>query len=565
MKSQKIHGPFTSLSRRKFLRGAGLTVGATYATSLGSFTGFSQGSVFTAALWQEPENLNPYFAIQTVSRIVRKRVLEGLYRVNPAGEFIPVLAKSVPTVANGGVEVSGGGMTVTVDLKADANWSDGTPVTSNDILFTLQVVMDDANPVKSRDGYELITDIDVSDPKKAVIRFSEVYGPYLTLFSDVDAVLPLHILSNSDISKSEFNRAPVGSGPFQFVRWESGAFIELEANPNYREAGKPGVDKLIFSIVPSREVAAAQMKTGQVDAMWNLIETQIPEFQELPDVNLLVTPSPNLEYMGLNLSDPASMSDGFSDPNSSHPVLGDLVVRQAIALAIDKQSIVNKLFGGLTTTAVSPLSPFHWANDPSLKATEFDPEKAKRILDEAGWKVGSGSVREKDGVVMRLRTMTTTGSKLRLQTQQVVQQNLLDVGINMQITNVPAAVLFGKTGPLQSGDYDIAEDTWGPELDPAGFLSILFHSKSLPPNGWDFFRFNNPEQDAAIDAGNSALDREDRKVGYQKAQRLIMASGAYIPLYNRALINAFSSGTKGVVAGGNPWDDFAWDAENWSK
>lgn len=553
------------VNRRKFLKGVGLSVGTAYATSAGLPVFAQGGPSITAALWQEPENLNPYLAIQTVSRIVRKRILEGLYRVNPQGEFVPVLAKSIPTVANGGVVVEGGGMTVTVELLDDVTWSDGTPVTSSDIAFTWQVVMDDANPVKSRDGYELIEDIDTSDPQKAVIRFSEVYGPYLTLFADVDAVLPQHVLGSTDVSRSEFNRAPVGTGPFQFVRWESGAFIELEANPNYREAGKPLADKLIFAIVPSREVAAAQLKTGQADAMWNLIETQIPEFQALSDVNLLVTPSSNLEYLGLNLSDPGSISDGFTDPNSSHPVLGDPAVRQAIAMAINKQEIVDQLFGGLTSTAVSPISPFHWAHDPTVEPPGFDPNGARQLLNDAGWEEGPGSVRVKDGIRMDLRIMTTTGDKLRLSTQQVVQQNLLDVGINVQITNVPSAVLFSGTGPLQSGDYDIAEDTWGPDLDPAGFLSILFSSNSLPPNGWDFFRINNPELDSAIEQGNAALDRADRLPHYQRAQQLIMESGAYIPLYNRALINAFNSSVSGVIEGGNPWDDFAWDAENWSK
>jgi peptide/nickel transport system substrate-binding protein len=557
------------INRRQFLKRVGAAAGATVLLSpLSGMISYGQmQKIVRAALWQEPEGLNPFFFIQIASRVVRKRVLEGLFRIAPDGSPVPVLAAEVPTQENGGI--SEDGKTITIKLRKGLVWSDGTPVTSQDVRFTWEVVMDDANPVSSRAGYELIEDISTPDDTTVVLRFKEVYAPFLTLFSVNDAVLPRHVFGGkTDLSQSSFNRAPeVGTGPFRFVRWESGAFIELEKNPNYRGApDKPRLDKLIYTIVPARETAIQQIKTGQVDAMWNLLETQIPEFQGLPDVRLLITPSANLEYLGLNLSDPNSEdpnNPGFSDPNKPHPILGDPRVREAIELAINKQELVDALFQGLTTVAVSPISPFHWANNPELGPSEYNPEKAKQLLEEAGWTPGPGGVRVKDGVRLDLRIMTTTGDQIRLQTEQIIQRNLLDVGINLQIVNVPSAVLFSKQGPLQTGDYDIAEDTWGPDFDPADFLTILFHSKSLPPNGWNFFRINDPEIDRHIDLGNSAIGQAARRPHYQIAQKLILDTGAYIPLYNRSLIDAFHVRVKNVTPGGNPWDDFSWDAENW--
>ncbi len=564
--------PMTSrrgLNRRQFLKRIGAAAGAAALLGpLGRLTGYGQmQKVVRAALWQEPEGLNPFFHIQTVSRIVRSRMLEGLFRVAPDGTVVPVLAAEVPTVANGGV--SEDGRTVTVKLKRDVVWSDGTPFTAKDVVFTWEVVMDDRNPVASRAGYDLIEDISTPDDFTVVMRFRQPYAPYLTLFSIRHAVLPRHVFNgNTDLSQAAFNRMPeVGTGPFKFVRWESGAFIELEKNPMYRGApDKPRLDKLIYTIVPARETAIQQLKTGQVDAMWNLLETQIAELQGVPDIRLLITPSANLEYLGLNLSDPRSEdpnNPGYTDPNKPHPILGDPRVRRAIELAIDKQAIVDALFGGLTTVAVSPISPFHWAHNPELKPSEYNPEKAKQLLEEAGWTPGPGGVRVKDGVRLDLRIMTTTGDQIRLQTEQIIQRYLLEVGINLQIVNVPSQVLFSKSGPLQTGDYDIAEDTWGPDFDPADFLTILFHSRSIPPNGWNFFRINDPNIDKHIELGNSAIGLEARRPHYQIAQKLILDTGAYIPLYNRSLIDAFHDHVKGVTEGGNPWDDFSWDAENW--
>lgn len=566
--SQKLSLEQSRISRRKFLKGVGAVAGTVaLAGSLRQLIGFTQEQkIVRAVLWQEPENLNPYFAIQTVSRICRKQVLEGFFDVAPDGSFYPVLAEVVPTPQNGGV--SSDGKTITVRLKNGVVWSDGTPVTSQDVVFTWEVVMDDRNPVASRAGYELIEAIETPNANTAVIRLREVYAPYLTLFSIAQTLLPRHVFGGqTDLSKAEFNRAPeVGTGPWRFVRWESGSFIELEKNPRYRGApDKPLLDKLIFTFVPAMETAAAQLKTGQVDAMWNLIETLIPEFEQLPDVFLQVTPSANLEYLGLNLSDPNSEdpnNPGYTDPNTPHPILGDPRVRQAIQLAINKQEIADRLFFGKTTVATSPLSPFHWAGDPTIQPTEYDPERAKQLLEEAGWEPGAGGIRVKDGVRLDLSIATTTGNKIRLQTEQVIQSNLMEVGINLSIQNVPSPVIFGRRGPLQTGQFDIAEDTWGPDIDPADFLSILFHSKSLPPNGWNFFRINSPEIDEHIDLGNSALGQAARRPHYHAVQRLILETGSYIPLYNRSLIDAFRANVQGYEP--NPWDEFAWDSENWS-
>ncbi len=519
-----------------------------------------QGGTLRVAAWQEPDSLNPFLAVQTVSRIIRKQSLEGLFDAGPDGQFYAVLAASVPTVQNGGV--SADGKTVTVKLRPGLRWQDGHAVTSADIRFTWQAVMDTANPVSSRAGYELITGVQTPDDVTAVLRFSRLYAPYLTLFSIGDAVLPQHAFGGkTEMAKHPFNRQPEGTGAFMVAQWVSGSHVLLKRNPNYRRGDRPFVEQLVFKFVPSREVAIAQIKTGEVEAVWNLIEAQIPEFEKLSDVNLQIVPSPNLEYLGLNQS-------AGGDPGKPHPILSDARVRQAIALAIDKRVIVDKLLFGKAKVATAPLT-IGWASDPSFQPTPYDPQRARSLLTEAGWAPGADGIRRKGGKRLSLRIVTTTGDKLRISAEQIIAEQLKVVGVDLVISNVPANVMFGNWeagGPLKRGTYDIAMDTWGPDADPAGFLRILFHSSQIPTAqnkgvGWNFFRIKNAALDGAIDGADATLDLQKRKALYRQASQLILASWAYIPLYTRLNVNAFRTGVKGYKP--NSWDEFAWDAEDW--
>ncbi len=525
-----------------------LTFGLVGGFALGSEP--RSGGTATIALWQEPENLNPYLAIQTVSRILRKQTLEGLFDTDPNGDFVPVLAAEIPTPQNGGV--SADGKTVTVKLKPGLVWQDGHSLTSGDIAFTWQVIMDDANPVSSRAGYDLITSIDTPDDLTAVITFEEIYAPYLTLFSIDKAILPAHAFDgDTDVTRSPFNRMPEGTGPWMVSAWESGNFISFVRNPNYRDAPRPYLEQLIYKFVPSREVATAQLRTGEVDGMWNLIESQLPELENVPGINLMVTDSSNIEYLGLN---------------SSNPVLGDIRVREAIGLAIDKQVLVDRLLFGRASVATSPIT-LGWAKDDTIPPSTFDPERANQLLDEAGWtERDRAGIRMKDGQPLAVKIMTTTGDRLRALAEQVIQEQLREVGIDLVIDNVPANIMFATDGPLKRGDYDIAMDTWGPDIDPGSWLQLLFASSSIPTAenpaaGWNFMRIDSSVVDDAVEAGRSTLDLQVRKDAYSQAARGILDTKAYIPLYTRFTLDAFTDRLAGYNS--NPWDEFAWDSENW--
>ncbi len=243
----------------------------------------SAENVVTIGIYQEPETLNMHIGVQTVVSMVTKPAIEYLIDVNDKGQYFPVLAKEVPTVENGGV--SADGLTITYKLREDVVWQDGEPFTSADVKFTWEAIMNDKNLMKSRTGYDLIESIETPDAHTAVVKYKEYFAPYLTRFY---AILPEHILGDlDDINDAPYNRMPIGTGPFMFTEWKSGDYILLEKNPKYRDADNVKIDKVYFKIIPSREVGIAQIKAGDIDVVWDLIEAQIPQMEEDSNIEFM--------------------------------------------------------------------------------------------------------------------------------------------------------------------------------------------------------------------------------------------------------------------------------------
>lgn len=517
-----------------------------------------QGGTLNVGLWQEPATLNPYFANMYAVDLVSNLVLEGLLGTDPKGEYYPILASEVPSAQNGGF--SADGKTVTFRLKPGLKWADGAPVTSEDIKFTWEAIMNKANPVVSRGGYDLISSIETPNELTAIVTFEKLYASVLTLFP---YILPKHLLGHlPDLSRAPFNRQPIGTGPFTTKEWSAGSHIIFERNPNYREVGQPYVDRVVIKIVPSREVGVAQMKSGELDVLWNLSEAQLPEFERMANIDLWVSQSSLSEKLVFNLS-------ANGDPAVPHPILGDQRVRTAIQLAIDKQVIVDKLLFGKAEVGISDI-PFGWAANSDLKPVPFDQAKTKELLEAAGWIDQNGDgIREKDGKPLRLSLSTTSGDKLRERVEQVIQEQLKTVGIDIVIENVLPTVLFGSWGdksPRKLGTYDIQMYSPGPSIDPDQYLFGFYHSSQIPTDanngaGNNTSRYANPAFDAAVEAASSTVDIAQRKALYGKAAQLMYDDVPVIVLYTRLNINAMRKSVKGWEV--NPWEWFSWDLQNW--
>ena len=534
--------------------------------TLGFASTGSAENVVTIGIYQEPETLNMHLGVQTVVTVVTKPAVEYLIDVDEKGQYFPALAKEVPTVENGGV--SADGLTITYKLREDVVWQDGEPFTSEDVKFTWEAIMNDKNLVKSRTGYELIESVETPDPHTAVVKYKEYFAPYLTRFY---AILPKHILGDlPDINDAPYNRMPIVTGPFMFTEWKSGDYILLEKNPKYRDADNVKLDKVYFKIIPSREVGIAQLKAGDIDAVWDLIEAQIPQMEEDPNINLCLGYALTSERLILNLSTPESPHNG--DPDYPHPILGDLKVRQAIQYAIDKQLIVDKLLYGKAKVTATDI-PDGWAHNPDLPPSEYDPEKAKTLLEEAGWTVGDDGVREKDGMKMRLKITTTTGNKLREQVEQVLVAMLKKVGVDLYIENVPSSVLFGSwanDADRKKGRFDIMMYTTGPGSDPHEHFYGYYHSSMIPTeenggSGYNYTRHRDEELDRYLDLAASAPSMEERADAYRKAQTRLTQILPHIYLYRRINVDAFRNHVKGWTPNGYGTLDaaFTWDIAKW--
>jgi peptide/nickel transport system substrate-binding protein len=377
--------------------------------------------------------------------------------------------------------------------------------------------------------------------------------------------MPKHVLEKeTDISKSEYSRKPVGTGPFVVTDFKAGDSITVERNPNYRKKGQPYLDKIIFRSVPSREVAVAQLKAGEVQGMWNLLEAQTPELEKDTSIKLEIVQAPGVERVELNT---AENKEG-TDPTSVHPVLGDINLRRALIYATPKQQIIDKLLYGKARPGSSPVAqgPF----SPKVAQEGYDPKKASELLDQSGWVKGSDGIRSKGGVRASISITTTTGDAIRERVEQVLADEYKQIGVELKISNMPSSVLLSASwssgDPRKHGVFDMVMYNSTPDVDPHSTVNLRYHSKNIPwPGnggaGQNYTRFKNAEADKAIDEAGSTLDVEKRKAAYTKALQLLNDAAVVIWLYERGSINAFRTNVFGYA--GQVWDNITWNVQDW--
>lgn len=520
-----------------------------------------RGGTAIVAIWQEPSTLAPHYENQTVTGIVNYGVVEGLASTTTEGEYVPVLATKVPTLANGGAVVKGTKLEVTWELRPGLKWSDGQPLTSADIKYTWEIWMKDPK-VNNRTGFSEIEGIDLTNDTTAVVRYKSVYAPYPLNFS---SLMPKHLLEKeADISKTDYVRRPLGTGPFKVAEFKAGDSITLEKNPNYRFGpDKPYLDKLVFKSVPSSEVALAQLKAGEVHAMWNLTESQTPEIEKEPSLALQVVPGPTVERIELN----TAQNRENTAPTSTHPVLGDIEMRKALLYATPKQQLIDKLLFGKAKVGSSPVSQ-GWA---AYKEPQegYDPAKANAALDKAGWVKGADGIRSKGGARASLTFTTTSGNQLRERVQQVLVDEWKAIGVEVKIQNAPSSVVLSGscTGkdPRKLGTFDMLMYASSPGIDPHSTIFPRYHSKNIPTaadcSGQNYTRIKDPNIDKAIDEAGATLDQDKRKAAYATVMKALNAAYVIIWLYDRADIDARSQKLGGWQP--NTWRRFTWNVGDW--
>jgi peptide/nickel transport system substrate-binding protein len=519
---------------------------------------------------EEPATLNPYLAVAAIVEQVADATVVGLSYVNASGEFQPELAQEIPTIVNGGV--SEDFLTVTWKLRPDLRWSDGEPITSADIVCTWEAVADPNSGVVLSTNMELIESIETPDELTAVLTYSEVNNAYPNQFAG--GLFPCHAIgAPDDMENWEWNRNPVAAGPYVLSEWNSGEGIIMDRNPNYYEAGKPSIDRLIFAIVPDPGAQLAMMVQGEGDIhLWpgaGSAEEYAPAVEGV--ATLAEIPGQWNMALRFNLSQPFDEDPGAEPP---HPFLGDLRVRQAIAHATDYDLIVNEVNEG-TSPAVSPFE-YGWYQCDIERPYTFDPERAAQLLEEAGFVDTDGDgIREcrgceyaDEGERLSLQLEGYTNFQPLVQLEEALVEMWRQVGIEATIQNDDFSIIFGSYAdgaPRKTGNFDILVYDASLTIEPHATVANSFHSSTIPtaenPAGANYMRWVNPAADAAIETAGGTVDIETRRAAYCDLAELIATDLPQLHLYLFTEGYGASNRVSGYEV--SIWGSLTWDVENW--
>jgi peptide/nickel transport system substrate-binding protein len=532
-------------------------------------TAVPKPKVVRIAFPQEPDSLNPYYSNMWFAALLGPLYLNtALIEFNDKLEAIPNIAKEIPSAANGGL--SADGKTITYKLRDDVKWSDGTPLTADDYVFTWQMVMNEKNAVTSRDPYDTAVDkVEAKDKTTLVVTFKEPYAPWQAKIfvnpTGGSGALPKHILEpvfkkDGSIDKADWNRKPtVGVGPFVFKEWQSGSSITFVANPNYYK-GKPKIEQIFVKIVPDDAAQIAALKAGDSDIGTFISYEDMPDLEKLGTVDLVLTPSGYQEGWWLNLSADAK--------TAGHPALQDVNVRKALVMAVDREKIVKDLLGGRTKVSSTFWEGTPFSN-PGEKPLAFDLEGAKKLLDDAGWKVGAGGIREKTiggkVVKLKLRYATTTRA-VRKSVQAIVQQMWKAAGVDVELINHASDLFFAgyaEKGPIALGQYDIEEHSGNPAFPDPDVVSWL--CSEIPtdknPSGTNSQFLCDKDLDALFVKQSKTVDAAARVKLFHDIGKMLNDKVYWVSLWNDPDWYATSKKLVNLkLSGGTPfWNAVEWD------
>lgn len=527
----------SGLTRRQTLRmmAAGGAIGMVAPNLLGK-PAFAQtppseptGRI-VVGLSQEPTVFNPLMPHIETDDGVAFSLFDALFRITPDGEIVPNLATEVPTIDNGGL--SEDGLEWRIKLRDDVKWHDGEPFTAEDVKFTLELIVDPDFRAWRTTGHDLVRDIEVVSPTEIKWRMEEPFAPYLSFLTET-FILPEHILGQAeDPNEAPFNQAPVGTGAFKWDSRQPGDNLSLVANPDYHGDG-PYIEQLVFKYIPDMTVLYTQFRSGEIDLVGQAYITpdNYEEAKTLDGRVVTLVPRGTLESIYLN---------------QGLPVFQDMAVREALYYAIDRQSIIDILYFGVPKPAETFMPETSAYYNPDLPEQEFDLDKARSILDEAGWVPGSDGIREKDGMRLTFSNSTTTGAHLREQTQQFLQQTFAEIGAEMTIENLPPAVMWGDFWGQSQFESTMVGITYLIGSDPD--VTNRFHSKAIAAkngSGSNNAQYSNPNVDELLEEGAQTFDVERRKEIYKEVQAIIRDDLPFLPLFRYTNVYGRKEGLEG--------------------
>lgn len=478
------------------------------------------------------------------------QTLPQAFRVTPAGEYVPgpVLAGE-PTVDVGPP------VKITYPINPDAVWSDGAPITSKDFEYLWKQVTT-GKDIYDTTGYDKISAVDTSDPKTAVVTFSEPYAGWKDLFGGFYFLLPSHLLEGKNRHKVMKDGYAFSGGPFMLENgkqgWDKGRSLTLVPNPKYWGT-KPQIGKVIFQFIPESSAETQALKTGQVLAAYPQPQTGV--LDEFDKAGLSYQVGFGNTYEGLWLN-----ADQFP--------LDSKAVRQALLYATDRQAIVDQIVkpavreGRVLQSFIVPSFPQYYA--PTFNTYSHDQAKVDELMTDDGWARGSDGVWAKNGRKATIQVATTSGNESRELTQQLWQSQLQQAGFALDIKNASADLLFGKLIPRGRFTTGLYAQVGTP--DPG--LCVVFCSENIPTKkngyvGQNYTRLASPAIDAPWTAADRQIDVSQRVTSVKQGQVALADEAVSIPLYQKPTVFVFDARKIGGPLQDNSVEGPFYNLEQW--
>ncbi len=462
---------------------------------------------------RSPTNLDPRFATDSQSQRIDGLLFSGLLERDNQMNFHGDLAESWSTPDP---------LTYVFHLRHGVRFHDGRALTVTDVKATFEFIMNPANKSPKRGALRMVNSIETPDEATVIFHLSQPFASFsLNLIPSAIGIVPAN-------AGADFSRHPIGSGPFRFVQQSQDEEVVVERSPEYfRDA--PRIPRVRFRVVPDGVVRALELRKGSADLeMSSLSPDIIPVLARQPDLAVTDRPGTNLTYLGFNLED---------------PVLSHREVRQALALATDREALIRYLLHGQAKLAAGVLPPDHWAAEPNVAPYPYDPARAEQLLDAAGFP------RKQDGVRLQLTLKCSTEEQARL-IGAALQEQWRRVGIQLELRPLELATLFSD---VAKGNFQITYQRWvGANTDP-DFFEYAFSSKRFPPEGANRGHYRNSRIDALTDQIRVEMNQEKRKALCSEVQKILADDLPYLPMWFNDVVSVHrrSLGTLELPSTGN--------------
>ena len=482
----------------------------------------------------EPSNLNPYISMDSASHDVADSIFVSPLRYDKNLNLEPWAAESA--------ELSDDGRTLTIRLKKGILWEDGTELTADDLVYTIETVAKPETGSPYAEDFMRIKKAEALDRYTVRCTYDSYYARALPSFCS--SILPKHILEGQDWRRGEFARKPVGAGPFRLAGWESGSLVTLAANDKYF-MGRPRLDEVVYRVIPDSATMFMELRAKRLDMMGlspeqYLLQTKGKFWQE--EFHKYRYLSSAYTYLGFNMR---------------HPFFKDKRVRRAISYAINREELVQGALLGQGVAAFGPYKPGTAFYHPELKPLRQNTEMARALLAEAGFADTDGDgVLDKEGRPLSFIILTNQGNNERILAATIIQRELKDIGIAVQVRTVEWAAFINEF--VNKGSFDAVILGWTITPDPD--LYQVWHSSQAVPGGLNFTGFISKELDVLLEEGRRTQNEDLRRQLYYRVQELLDEEQPYCFLYVPYALPVLSAKFQGIepaLAG------ITWNMDRW--